>query len=197
MLAAVCAAACCLSACDNSGNQPSGGSASDGYDTLNAMLSANYSQITLTVTDTFDERTSLKSEYAINYSDSGITVNYTVEQFAEMDLNNPSADIKVTLSGEAKIEDGVVTVVSGDDVNLSASIARVGLVFKKEYFNNAVLSNVLFRADVTNPSAFLGSESACGDMKVESTFGQLFNYIHITYNSAEANKVDVKYIFTY
>lgn len=188
-LVAVATAACCLSACTD-------GSAADEYAKLNEMLNANYSQVVLTVTDAFDEDTSLKSEYVIKYSESSVTVNYTVEKFAESSLDNPSTDLKLTLIGEAVINDGVVVPVSGDDINLTPDIARTGFTFKGEYFENAELAGIYFTADVKNASAFLGSQLTCTGMKVEATFLEVFYDINVTYTSASGSRVEFNYVFT-
>lgn len=192
LIASVCAAACCFGACENNVADTSQ------YDQLNEMLNASYSQIVLTVENTFDEHTSLKSEYVINYSESVVTVNYTVEKFAtiEADLDGTLSDIKTTLVGEAKIKDGVVFFVEGDDISLTADIAQPGLTFKKEYFENVDLTGVYLMADVKNASAFLGSQITCTDMHVKATFLEVFYNIDITYTSAGGSQVAYSYAFT-
>lgn len=195
MLAAVCAATCCLAACNKPGGQPSG---SNEYDTLNAMLTKDYSQIVLNVTNTFDENTWLTSEYTMKYFGDGVIVEYAVEEFTNVDssLDNPSTELKTTLKGEAQIVDGEVVSVSGADISFPASIVQIGLDFQKEYFKNSVLSGVMFQASVTDVSAFFGSQIICTDMKVSATFSEFFDYIRITYKSESNYNVEYKYIFT-
>ena len=192
MFAAVCAFSCCLGlvGCDM-------GSNTGEYDALNAMLDADYSQIVLTVTDTFDKNTSLTSEYTVKYSTDTITVTYTVERFNEASLDNPSTDIKTTLTGEAVIEDGAIVSRSGDDIKLPVDIAKPRLTFNKKYFENVNLTGVNLKADVKNADAFLGSQVSCTGMKVSATFLDVFYNINISYTSAGGNKVEYKYVFTH
>ena len=188
--AAIGVAVCCLCACakktDNGDNAE--------YDALNAMLKADYSQIALTVTNTYDEDTSLKSEYTITYSDTQITVEYSVERFVEISLDKPSTEVKTTLTGVAVIVDGNVSF-TGDDVGITADIAHPRLTFKKDYFKNAELTGNYLIADVKNASAFLGSQINCTDMKVTAIFLDMFNDIKISYISESGNKVEYVYKF--
>lgn len=188
--AAIGVAVCCFGACakntDNGGN--------DEYDALNTMLKADYSQIALTVTNTYDEDTSLKSEYTITYSDTQITVKYSVEKFVEISLDNPSAEVKTTLTGVAIIKDGDITF-TGDDAGITADIAYPGLTFKKSYFKNAQYADMYLIADVTNASAFLGSQLKCTDMKVKAIFLDVFHEIQISYVSEIGSKVEYAYTF--
>lgn len=188
-LAAVCVAACCLGACDSSSNIPA-----NDFDKLNAMLHADYSRVVITVTDTFDENTSLTSEYAVNYSDDGITVNYVVEKFAELSLDDPQEDVKRVLRGEALIQGGAVVSVEGDDIGLTAEIAEMGFVFQEDYFENVELTGIQLKADVKEPAAFFGLQMDCTDMKVAATFLDVFFDINITYTSA-SGQVEYTYAF--
>ena len=186
MIATLLTAIFALAAC--------GGKASE-YNKLNEMLDASYSKIELTVTDTFGDL-SLESKYTIRYSDSGITVGYTVEKFAEVTLDNPSTGLKTTLTGEAVIEDGVVVSVNGDDIGLGADIAKTGLTFKKEFFKKAELTDSRLKADVKDASGFLGTQLTCTDMKVEAAFGDVLYNINIVYTSEGGNEVKYAYVFT-
>lgn len=190
MLAAVGVAACCLGACTT---EP----AVNEYDVLNDMLNKSYSQIVLTVTDTFDENTWLTSEYIMEYSDSGVTVNYSVEKFDKIDasLDGPLENVKTILTGEVVIENGIV-ISDNDDVNITADIAEIGLNFNGDYFDNAQLEDMSLKADVKNVSAFLGSQLTCTDMKVQATFLMVFYNIKITYTSESGSKVEYNYAFT-
>lgn len=193
-IAGVCAAACCFAACEGSANNNV--TESSKYDNLNEMLNKNYSQIVLTVKDTFDEDTYLTSEYTIKYSDSTVTVTYSVEKFTELSLDNPSAEVKTTLIGEIEIKNGTAVLISGIDINLTADIAEVGLTFKEEYFENTTLTDMTLQADVTNVSAFVGSQLSCTDMKVKATFIEMFYNINITYTSESGSFVEYSYIFS-
>lgn len=186
--AAACVAACGFGACSckKSGNS--------GYDKLNDMLNANYSQIALTVTDTFDDESTLISEYIIKYSESEITVEYTVERFSSLSLDGTSDSFKTVLTGTAVIKDGSVT--GGEEVGITASIANPKLNFKSSYFGQAYLTDTSLLAEVKEPSAFLGiAVSSCTDMKVNAKFSDVFSDIKVIYTQ-NGNKVEYKYVFT-
>ncbi len=185
---AVSCCAICLAACT--------AEAYDGYQALNDMLRADYSKVILTVTDTFDETTALRSEYAFVYGDGEITVQYRVERFAEIgDLTEQTA-LKRTLSGEAVIKDGAIVSQSGDEAELPSADGARGLAFRREYFKNATLTGVYLKADVKDPEAFLGTKIVCDDMKVEATFLEVFYAIRISYTSGMGSAVEISYEFS-
>lgn len=165
------------------------------YDKLNAMLGLNYSKIVLTVTDTFDEDTVLVSEYTMKFSGSVTAVSYTVEKFAELSLD-ATASAKTTLTGEAKIADGKVFFGQGDEVDLSAITEGTGLDFQERYLTNTELTDSSFKADVTNPSGFMGSTVICTGMKVKTIFFDAFHSIQINYTAANGNSVEYLYKFS-
>lgn len=181
-IAAVCAATCCLTACN----------LDDGYGALNKKLKLNYSTVTLTVTDIFDEGASLESKYNMAFSDDAVTVTYTQERFAELSLDGFPSDSKTVISGEAVIKDGAVT--SGD-IGVSG-ILPDGLNFKEEYFENASLSETSFKADVKNAAGFFDTGITCTDMKVTAYFKDALTSITVTYISEKGNSVKYRYEFT-
>ena len=187
---AVCAAAFGFGACSCN----KGGDGRDSVSFLNEMLDANYSQIILTVTDTFDKDTSLESEYIINYSENEITVEYTVEEFSSLSLGDSSTDFKTVKSGTATIKDGKVAFV-GDDVGISADFANPKFNFKEEYFENVDLKDISFKADVKNPTAFLGLSVNYSDMKVSAIFVNIFTSLRISYTE-NGRQVEYNYEFS-
>ena len=195
MVLAICAAAVSFSACDISCNitNNNGEGNADRFATLNGMLGANYSKITLTVKDTFDSELTLDSVYIINYGDT-ITVEYSVERLAEISIDNPPSKIKASYNGTATIENGVVT--GGEEIGLDASIASTGLSFKDEYFENVTLTDMFLQADVKNASAFFGSNISCTNMRVYAEFFPALKNIEIIYTAQSGNKVEYKYSFT-
>ena len=190
MLAAVAVTVFSLSACKKAPVS------SEQYDALNAMFDASYSEIKLTVKDTFDEDTWLKSEYTIKYSNTEITVEYAVEQFTELSLDSPITDFKTTLAGTAVIKNGAIDSIEGDNVGLTANIATVKLHFAKDYFKNFFLMDDFLTTDVKNASAFLGAQIDCSDMKVTAAFLEVFSRIDITFKSSSGNTVQYAYVFT-
>lgn len=187
--AVACAVACGFGACSckKSGN-------STRYENLNNMLNANYSEINLTVTNTFDESTFLTSEYIINYYESAITVEYTVERFSSLSIDDPSIGYKYVLSGEAYIENGEVT--GGEEVGINATFANPKFNFKEQYFVNAVLEDVYFQADVKNAAAFLGYDISCTDMKIYAVWlNGRYSTIRINY-AQNGVEVEYRYVFS-
>lgn len=190
MIAAASVAACCLGACTVSCNDQS---EFYKYEQLNSMLSEKYSQISLTVTDTFDEDTTLKSEYVFKYSESEITVEYSVERLTGLSLDEPSADFKTTHKGTAVIKDGAVT--GGEEVGITADMASLKFNFKESYFENATLTGVYLKADVKSVGSFLGLALDCTDMKVYAEFLEVFYNISLSYKQGD-NKIVYDYVFT-
>ena len=190
LVSAICASACALSACGSRGDKgPST------YDKLNSMLEESYSQISISINNTFlDEDVTLESVYMLIYSQSQITVQYKVERFAEISLDNPTSAVKTTYTGTAVIAGDTVT--GGSEVGLTADIAQLNLVFKEEYFENITLESGSISADVTNVSGFLGTDLTCTEMKVEAEFSNVLNGITVTYKQS-GNEVEYKYVFTH
>ena len=181
--AAACVACCCFTACN-----------SVSYDDLNSKLKLDYSTVTLTITDNFDEGVSLVSKYDMVFSADSVTLTYSIERFAGISLNNPSEDIKTIWTGEAVIKDG--ELVSGDIGNIGGShLMSDGLDFKAEYFENAKLTDSSFEADVKDVAGFLDAQFSCTDMKVSASFGESFNSITVTYKAESGNLVEYLYEF--
>lgn len=189
IIAAVCAAACCLAACDN-GSQP------QGYEKLNEMLQADYSEVVITVTDAVDSDLTLTSEYTVVYGGEDIMVVYTVEKLASLSLDAPAADAVVTLSGSAVIRGGQIVSSEGDDVGISAAIAERGMQFEEEYFENAQFTDGTFNADVISPNAFFGTVLGGVDVTVSALFSQVFDFISVEFVSAEGHSMEIRYTFT-
>lgn len=187
-VAAAVAAALCFTACN-------GDRAREPYDELNDMLHHDYSSVQITVVNTYDGGVSLTGVYGIVYTEEGATVSYTVERFAEVSLGGASDGAVVSYTGAAEIKDGAVTVVSGDDVGLSADILERGITFRAEYFENAEFTGMSLRADVKDPSGFLGAETVCTGMKVEVTFLRTLLEMTVVYTDGIGSQVQIQYTF--
>lgn len=175
-------------------------------DHLNDMLDLDYSKIVLTVKDIFfedlslsdfDEEVSLTSVYEITYSGDVANVHYAVERFAQIDgtLADESLATPEKLEGEAMIKDGLVITKPDDDVWIPIQIAG-GLNFNNRYFDNIDLGDMYFKADVKNPSAFMGTEIYGTDMKVYAGFIDSFINMLITYRAQSGNNIEILYEFT-
>lgn len=188
LIASLCAAACCLGACGSTNKNE--------YSFLNDMLDVCYSKVTLTVTDALgDEDITLESKYEISYSSNVITIEYKVERLAEISLDNPSAELKTVYQGTATITNGVVS--GGQDAGITVDTASTGITFNPKYFDNAILTNMSFKADVVNTSAFMGAKISCDAMKVEALFmNDRFYDISIAYVTTDGDTVQYKYEFS-
>ena len=189
LILSICVAMCALSACKSSCKIKE----TDKYQLLNSMLEENYSQITISVNNTFtDEDITLESVYTVKYSQTEITVEYKVERFASLSLDNPTTEVKTVIEGTATIKDGVVS--GGEDAGITADIAKIGLSFKEQYFKNVLYTGKYISADVTDASGFLGTELTCTDMHVEAKFNKVFTSIEISYVQG-GNEVEYSYVF--
>ena len=188
-LATIGIAVCCLGACKTK-------DVDEQYNELNAMLQANYSEIVIRMTDTFDKDTSLTEEYRMSYSSTTVFVEYSVERFVEISIDNPSSDLKTELKGIATIKDGSISF-NGDEVpGMTADIANISLNFNKSYFAKAEFEDKSFTADVSSPSGFMGSALLCTNMKVNAAFDEVFSSIQISYTSPSGSQVKYSYTFT-
>ena len=195
LICAVCALVCVLTACGEPKNpDPSpDSSVKDEYDNLNSMLALSYSEIEITVDNTFtEEDITLESVYTVKYAQSKITVEYKVERFAEISFENPTGGLKTVLSGTAEIKDGVI---SQNDAGITADIATLSINFKEEYFENAELTSMYFKAGVKDASGFMGTDINCTDMRAEATFLDCFYDLTVSYKQA-GHEVEYKYLFT-
>ena len=196
LIVTIFASVCCLTACGKTKNNEVNSPATDNtvteYDRLNSMLKESYSNITVTVKNTFtEEGITLESVYSVNYSESEITVEYSIERFSEPSLENPASGVKIKIEGTAVIKDGKI---SENEAGITASIAEVPLTFKEEYFKNIDLTGVYIDADVKDVSGFLGTELTCTDMHVNAVFVSYFHDITVTYSTV-GHEIEYYYSF--
>lgn len=188
-----CVVAAGLSGCKSCGDDES----VSAYDKIQNILAKNYSQIVLTVTDTFDEETSLASTYTLNYGENDVTVEYSVEQFTSLSLDAANPQFKTVKTGSVVIKDGVVVKQSGDSTVFSYDLVSAGgLNFKEEYFSSVIINDVSFKADIINPSGFFGTTVACSNAKINSIYADFMAEMVVTYTSASGHSVEYEYKFT-
>lgn len=187
--ALLCAGVCLCTACEP---KPS-----DGYEALNEMLRARYSEVVITVTDTFAEGIFLKNEFEIVLSEP-VSVHYRMERFAELGglggEELPAGGTKTLTEGDAVYRGGALLSDSGG--MLPGALPSGGMEFREEYFSDADLTGIYLKADVKDAGAFLGDPSLkCEDMKVSATFLEVFYDITVTFTSESGVKVEYRYDF--
>lgn len=173
------------------------GCAQDNYLELSKMVNMDYSIISIEIVTNYDEET-LTTQLTI--TDNGIQtlINYSIEQLAEISMDENPDSYKVTLVGSVTVENGKIVAQNGDIVSemVFQEIGNVGFNFKKEYFKNAVFSDGRFTADVTLPKQFMGNDNVdYSNMKVDVTYGVCLKTLALSYSMASGAQVTVNYDF--
>ena len=164
------------------------------FDALNEMLAADYTEIVVTVTNTFDGGSTLTGNYTVTQTAEGKKVEYSVERFDEISLEG-SQGTKITLTGTAIVKDGEIVSTTGDEMDLPAGIEG-GFTFSADCFSNAVFGEGSMEADVKNASKFFGTAVLCTDMKVEAEFQEVLTSLRIGYTATDGTAVEYVYAFT-
>lgn len=187
-----------MTACNKKGKQ-------DVYATLDALVAKEYANVTVNVT-TAKQGHTLKDKYVISASDGQSTITYKIEELNTFDLASGSVpeNYKTVKTGVAKVKDGKVTEINGDEA--SVEFEKIGanvFVFKQEYFSNAVETtdgngNDIFRADITDTAAFMQSKEVRNEAKIvvkyNKTTAELMS-IELSYSTRSATSVQISYIF--
>lgn len=173
------------------------GCAQDNYLELSKMVNMDYSIISIEIVTNYDDET-LTTQLTI--TDDGIQtlINYSIEQLAEISMDENPDSYKVTLVGSVTVENGKIVAQNGDIVSemVFQEIGNVGFNFKKEYFKNAVFSDGRFTADVTLPKQFMGNDNVdYSNMKVDVTYGVCLKTLALSYSMASGAQVTVNYDF--
>lgn len=191
----------CCTAC----GQPEQPPQEDGLAAVEQLFRLDYSDVLLTVTDTFGEGLSLSAEYRLFPTEGGFTATYRVERFIDLSKEEKGGDslrsddplrpVKRVISGSVAVQEGNVALIEGEEAGLPAALLGTGLSFREQFFENAELTGVFFRADVKDPSGFLGTPSAASGMKVEVAFLEVLLSLEITYTSEAGSAVVYEYEF--
>lgn len=173
------------------------GCAQDNYLELSKMVNMDYSIISIEIVTNYDDET-LTTQLTI--TDNGIQtlINYSIEQLAEISMDENPDSYKVTLVGSVTVENGKIVAQNGDPVSemVFQEIGNVGFNFKKEYFKNAVFSDGRFTADVTLSKQFMGNDNVdYSNMKVDVTYGVCLKTLALSYSMASGAQVTVNYDF--
>ena len=162
------------------------------YDVLNGLTNQSYKKIKLDIT-TLTGDIELKANYAL----SANKVDYSIEQLnflpSDGNLENVSPDYKTTIQGSATIENGKVTKLDDEAVNLPEYDELKGAFdYKESYFKNIQTESGKFTADVVNASAFIGTDKSISDMKIIVEYNDTtFQKVTITYTTSNSSVTTV------
>lgn len=166
---------------------------------INTLLKGKYVRVVLNVS-TETSQVTLNGEYIFTFVDDKTTVQYTYDQLNGLSIDGDNADSYLqTIKGSCVVhKDGTMT---SDDVSVDLPLPDVGvsgLHFEKNFFNNIIVSDNAFEADVTNPKGFTGNNSlTCTNMHVVVNFSVSSLYtLVITYVSENNANVTVSYEFS-
>ena len=165
------------------------------YDVLNDLTTQSYKKIQLDIT-TLTGDIELKANYALTEN----KVEYSIEQLnllpSDGDLNDVSPDYKTTIQGSATVENGKVTKLDDEAVNLPEYNELKGAFdFKESSFQNIQSENGRFAADVADVSAFVGVDKTISDMKIVVEYSDTaFQKITISYKTSNSTVMTV-YVF--
>lgn len=158
--------AVCLGACQEPTDTPPAGDGPEICEKLDALLDAEMNAVTVEIT-TVTEGITLKAEYAV----SKTAVSYSVERLNKLEGNEIPEEYKTTLSGNATIENGTVTKIDGDAIDLPSYDQLTGnFSIKKENLAEIEEGEGSLKAKVLSPEAFLGAKVDAKDMTVSITY---------------------------
>lgn len=170
----------------------------DNYEKLNKLILDAQSDFTVSVTMEFDSDVSLLGVFEVVSNGSEKTVNYSIEQFVELDISDVSENQKEVITGTATVQNG--NVFGGDnaeDIDF-ISIASPEISFVSDYFDKAKFENGSFSADVKNCRDFLNTVEFSGsEMTVTVKFGDSLKTIELVYTSTDGAEVKVVYDFSH
>ena len=165
------------------------------YEVLNGLTNQSYKKIKLDIT-TLTGDIELKANYTLTAN----KVDYSIEQLnflpSDGNLENVSPDYKTTIQGSATIENGKVTKLDDEAVNLPEYDELKGAFdFKESYFKNIQTESGKVTADVVNVSAFIGTDKSISDMKIVAEYSDAaFQKMTITYKTSKST-ITFVYVF--
>lgn len=175
----------------------------DVYTTLNTLTAKEYANVTVNVTTSKGGHT-LSDAYSISTSDGQSTISYTVEELNTFDLvsGRLPENYKTVKNGVAKVEDGKVTEINGDEVSIEfEKIGTSVFTFKQEYFANVVETtddsgNDIFSADISDIKAFMKAKDECVGAKIVVKYNKTEDKlvsIEISYSNQTSTNVQMSY----
>ncbi len=158
------------------------------YERLCEMADKSYASVKLKIVTT-----TATAEISANYVLTKTDVTYSIEQLNTLptdgNITGVSSNFKTEFSGTAKVENGKLITVDGDNVSFpSYSELKGSFSFNEENFRNAVVGNGSFKADVISPSAFYGTSIDAKEMSIDVTFSDdSLIRVTVTYKTENAS----------
>lgn len=191
-----------LIACDTKAD----GSGSGVYAELNEMVAMDYPIVKLQV-ETTSNGITLVNKYSATTSSANTTIRYTVQSLNNITVNeDESYNIPDKMieekTGSAIVENGKLTVLDGDDVNISVeALDDVKIKFDKDYFTSIETAEQdginTFSAIVSDIKGFTGNNSFDGkDMTIQVSYTTALKAITINYTMNSGATVKVTYSFS-
>ena len=191
-----------LIACDTKAD----GSGSGVYAELNEMVAMDYPIVKLQV-ETTSNGITLVNKYSATTSSASTTIRYTVQSLNNITVNEdgsyniPDKMIEEK-TGSAIVENGKITVLDGDDANISVeALDDIKIKFDKDYFTSIETAEQdginTFSAAVTDIKGFTGNNSFDGkDMTIQVSYTTALKAITINYTMNSGATVKVTYSFS-
>ncbi len=166
-------------------------------DKLNQMLAEDYSKIILKVENKFDSENTLTSSFELNNYDNSSTLDYDVEQFELLDVNEIPQSNKKHISGDVTVKNGKVTNVPDEASNLPLQqIVDMRLDFNVQYVGR-ITTDTNMTAQISNPQKFFGVQDFDGkDVVINVQFGDVLQKMEITYTTSKSATVTLTFTFT-
>ena len=159
------------------------------------LIEKPYSSVDVNIAVTTDI-----AELSARYTVTQSKVTYSIEQLNLLpsldNITDISPDHKTTVSGEAVVENGEVTDLSGNKVALPSGSELTGRFrFEESNLQNIVVGDGSLSADVISASAFYGTEVDMSDVKVKVEYSDTaVEKITVTYKT-EKSSVEAVYVF--
>lgn len=182
----------CFGACQPSTDTPPEGTSPEIYETLNALLKAEKNAVTVEIT-TVTSGMTLTAEYTATKS----VITYSVERLNKLEGDELPEEYKTTLSGTATVENGRITRLDGDAVDLPAYDYLTGIFsIQKENLTEVVEEKGCLKAKVISPEAFLGTKVEAEEMTVSIAYTDTaITRLTVTY-STSTSTVTTVYTFS-
>ena len=159
-------------------------------------------EMALRVTVT-DDGESLKSTYTVEHSDTQVNVAYSFEEYAQFEWQNGAYVVPENRlceqTGSFVLKNGELTALQGKEPPLDVQLITLSTFdFREECFDNAVIKQKSFEADVVDPMQLFGLLTVCSDMRISLTFDEVHvTQMVLTYNVASGESVTMNFTFTY